>query len=152
MTTPVLPYGGTSGWSGSTTSRQRALRDDTSGATEDRQQQTLAALESAGERGLTYQELGSTFGWHHGKSSGVLSVLHKEGEIARLADERRNRCAVYVARRHVNARPVAAHGRKDPVTDTLAEWLTRDSSGWSKAGRDPKGFVKAMRAVTGIGA
>lgn len=147
----TLPYAGTSGWSGSETSRQRALLADTTGETEDRQRQTLAALRSARERGLTYQELGSIFGWHHGKSSGVLSVLHKEGLIARLANERRNRCAVYVAEAFVNNRATAAHGRKDPVGDTLTEWLTRDASGWSKAGRDPKGFIVAMRSVTGIG-
>lgn len=147
----TLPYAGTSGWSGSETSQQRALLADASGETEDRQRLTLAALRSAGTRGLTYQELGSTFGWHHGKSSGVLSVLHKDGQIARLAKERRNRCAVYVAPQHIDNRAVARHGRKDPVGDTLTEWLTRDATGWSRAGRNPKAFVEAMRAVTGIG-
>lgn len=149
--TATLPYAGTSGWSGSTTSQQRALLADSSGETEDRQRQTLAALGSAGSRGLTYQELGSIYGWHHGKSSGVLSVLHKTGQISRLAKERRNRCAVYVMPFHVNGRAVAAHGRKDPVNDTLTAWLRRDATGASRAGIDPHGFVEAMRAVTGIG-
>jgi len=147
----TLPYAGTSGWSGSETSKQRALIADASGQTEDRQRQTLVALHSAAARGLTYQELGSIYGWHHGKSSGVLSILHKDGLISRLANERRNRCAVYIATAYVGTRAVAAHGRKDPVSDTLTEWLRRDASGWSKAGLDPKAFVEAMRSVTGIG-
>jgi hypothetical protein len=147
----TLPYAGTSGWSGSETSRERALAADSTGETQDRQKQTLLALHSAGPKGLTYQELGSTYGWHHGKSSGVLSVLHKEGYIARLAKERRNRCAVYVLPSQTGSRAVAAHGRKDPVGDTLTDWLVRDVTGWSKAGRNPKAFVEAMRAVTGIG-
>ena len=147
----TLPYAGTSGWSGSSTSKARAVTADASGVTASREKYTLSALRSAGARGLTYQELGSIFGWHHGKSSGVLSCLHKTDQICRLADERRNRCAVYVIPQHVQGRPVASHGRNDPVGDALKYWLRRDMTGVRSAGADPRGFVDAMRAVTGIG-
>lgn len=146
-----LPYAGTSGWSGSAASQDRAKEADESGETGKRQAMTVSALRDAGVKGLTWKDLGAIYGWHHGKATGVLSVLHKDGVIARLADERRDRCSIYVSKQFLNGRPVAAHGRSNPTQDTLQEWLARDASGWSKAGRDPKGFVKAMRAVTGIG-
>lgn len=150
MTTVHTPYAGTSGWSGSDTSEERARHADASGETEDRQQLTLRALRSAADKGLTYQELGSIFGWHHGKSSGALSVLHKVGEIARLT-ERRNKCLVYVLPEHVHGRPVGSHGRRNPTGDALTAWLRKDATGASRADIDPRGFVRLMREVTGIG-
>ena len=106
---PELPYAGTSGWSGSGTGRERAKRDDTGGKTRDRQARTLEALAQAGNLGLTYQELGLITGWHHGQSSGALSVLHKTDRIARLS-ETRNRCKVYVLHENVEKRPTEPHG------------------------------------------
>jgi hypothetical protein len=50
---------------------------------------------------------------HHGQASGALSVLHKEGRIARLT-ERRNRCAVYVLPEYVQGRETSPHGGKGP--------------------------------------
>ena len=91
---PVLPYGGTSGWSGSDTSRERADKADQDGTTTARQNHALTALHHAGVRGLTWFELAETLNLHHGSASGVLSVLHKVGAIDRLT-ERRGRCAVY---------------------------------------------------------
>ena len=41
---PVLPYGGTSGWSGSETSRLRATEQDSNGVTASRQQEVLNML------------------------------------------------------------------------------------------------------------
>jgi hypothetical protein len=92
---PILPYKGTSGHSGSDTSRERAEREDRDGTTESRQDRTYLLLHAAGRKGLTWKELSEITGWHHGQSSGVLSVLHKVGGCARLV-ERRNKCAVYV--------------------------------------------------------
>lgn len=111
---PSLPYAGTSGWSGSDTSRDRAVESDSSGATGFRQGAALFALFRAEEEGLTWQELGDAMDWHHGTSSGCLSVLHKDGRIARLSD-RRNRCKIYVHPDFVAGRAVEPHGRKPSV-------------------------------------
>lgn len=100
---PVTPYAGTSGWKGSEASRDRALEDDADGTTSKRQKQTLVALGTAGIRGLTWKDLSEITGWHHGQSSGCLSVLHLESMVARLK-ERRNRCSIYVLPAFVNGR------------------------------------------------
>lgn len=108
---PYLPYAGTSGWSGSDTSRERAITADASGETKYRQQAALFYVFREGADGITWKELGDIMGWHHGTASGALSVLHKEGAIARLS-ERRDRCKVYVHPDFVEGREVESHGRK----------------------------------------
>lgn len=106
----VLPYAGTSGWSGSQGSRDRAVSADTTGRTAKNQSDTLKTLRSRQERGVTWKELGALRGWHHGTASGVLSVLHKTGLIKRLS-ERRDRCHVYVLPEYVLDRVTEDHGR-----------------------------------------
>lgn len=106
FTLPVLPYAGTSGWSGSEASRDRALENDSMGRTTKRQAETMLELLKAKEKGLTWLELGEIKGWHHGTASGVLSVLHKIDGIVRLK-EKRNRCSVYVMRGFVNNREIS---------------------------------------------
>lgn len=101
---PILPYNGTSGWSGSDTSLERAVRNDTDGTTGKRQKATLELLDGSGAQGMTWKELSDETGWHHGSASGVLSVLHKAGQINRLKTTRRNRCAVYVSAHHTYGR------------------------------------------------
>ena len=113
---PVLPYAGTSGWSGSDTSRERAERDDVDGTTSRRQGRVIFALANEGVLGMTVKELRAEFGWHHGQASGVLSVLHKVGSIDRLV-ERRDRCAVYVLPQFRLGRDAVAHGRKPRAED-----------------------------------
>lgn len=103
MQTLEFPYAGTSGWAGSDTSRERAEQQDSDGTFTRRQKQALQELWQAGERGLTWKELGFILNLHHGQASGVLSVLHKQERIARL-EERRNRCAVYVVLDFVKGR------------------------------------------------
>ena len=90
---PLLPYAGTSGWSGSDTSRARAVRADSDGTTSAHQRQAISSLSWRGSDGVTWRELADEYGWHHGTASGILSVLHKEGVIARLSTSR-NRCTV----------------------------------------------------------
>lgn len=107
----ALPYAGTSGWSGSETSRARAEHEDSTGLTVSRQQLTLRHLRHAGLAGLTFRELGDITGWHHGQSSGVLSVLHKEGMIARLAASR-DGSKIYVRMDCIAGRPTEQHGGK----------------------------------------
>lgn len=118
---PILPYAGTSGWSGSETSRERALRDDHDGTTASRQLAAMRDLVVAGVDGLTWRELADRHEWHHGQASGVLSGLHKAGKIARLA-QRRDRCEIYVLPDCVDGRETKPYrGRKPagspPMTD-----------------------------------
>lgn len=107
---PSLPYAGTSGWSGSDTSRSRALTDDASGVTANRQSKVLRILGDLEFHGVTWKELSEQTGEHHGSTSGALSALHKDGAIARLT-ETRNRCKVYVLPEYVDGREVESHGR-----------------------------------------
>lgn len=109
-----LPYAGTSGHSGGATSAERAVREDSTGITADRQAETLRTLAEWEGNGITWKELAGENQWHHGQASGVLSVLHKVGKIARLT-ERRQKCFVYVLPEHVNGRDTQPHGRKRPV-------------------------------------
>ncbi len=108
---PELPYNGTSGHSGSDTSRHRALSADRSGKTALRQAQALNLLSQRDLLGLTWKELSQITGLHHGTASGVLSVLHKTGRIARLK-ESRDGCKVYVDVSCIEGRVVEKQGRK----------------------------------------
>jgi hypothetical protein len=126
---PVLPYNGTSGWSGSATSESRAKSEDANGSTSKRQQITHDHLNRAGMQGLTWKELAELTGWHHGQATAVLSVLHKEGVIARLTG-RRNACEPYCLPKYVQGRDTAPHGRskaKAGVEDLAVENYRRDA-------------------------
>jgi hypothetical protein len=134
---PVTPYpeadgsGKTSGWTGSETSHERALAEDADGVTSRRQQRVMYLLRMAGwlgpkqygqHNGITVKEVRDITGWHHGQASSALSVLHKEGKIARLT-ARRDRCAVYVLPEYVGGRETAAPGRqaRTPAPPTLTD-------------------------------
>ena len=108
---PQLPYNETSGHSGTDTSRERALYADRSGRTALRQAQALNLLSQREMAGLTWKEFSEITGLHHGTASGVLSVLHKTGRIARLK-ETRNGCKVYVDVFCVQGRVIEKQGRK----------------------------------------
>ena len=100
---PLTPYAGTSGWSGTQTSQDRAVQEDSDGTTKGRQNVTLMMINASKTYGMTWKELADETGWHHGQASGVLSVLHKEGLIERLV-ERRGKCAIYIGLHSVNGR------------------------------------------------
>jgi len=108
---PQLPYNETSGHSGTDTSKERALHADRSGRTALRQAQALNLLSQREMAGLTWKEFSDITGLHHGTASGVLSVLHKTGRIARLK-ETRNGCKVYVDVFCVQGRVIEKQGRK----------------------------------------
>jgi hypothetical protein len=108
---PELPYNQTSGHSGTDTSKERALHADRSGKTALRQAQALNLLSQREMAGLTWKEFSEITGLHHGTASGVLSVLHKTGRIARLK-ETRNGCKVYVDVFCVQGRVIEKQGRK----------------------------------------
>lgn len=111
---PVLPYGrgenANSGYSGSETSKARAVEADTSGQTAARQRAVLAYLHFRGHHGATWREAGEVLHVHHGSVSGALSNLHKVGRIVRLA-ETRNRCKVYVLDEFVDGRDTEPYGK-----------------------------------------
>lgn len=117
-----LPYGGTSGHSGSSASRDRALREDSDGTTSTRQAKAIESLGARHSTGMTWKELALACGWHHGQASGVLSTLHKVGRVDRLT-ERRNRCSIYVLPEYVQGRPTSEHGshKSQPVLDPFEE-------------------------------
>ena len=91
-----LPYANTAGWSGTDTSMARAVDNVTSGRELNNQEKALAYIKNAGVFGITWKELAIEMLWHHGTASGVLSVLHKEGEITRLR-RTRGRCKIYIS-------------------------------------------------------
>jgi hypothetical protein len=107
---PELPYNETSGHSGTDTSKARAIHADRSGKTAMRQAQALELLNQMNQSGLTWKEFSQITGLHHGTASGVLSVLHKAGRIARLKESREG-CKVYVGLNWVENRVIEKQGR-----------------------------------------
>lgn len=85
---------------------------------------------STGTHGLTWRELASRWGCHHGIASAALSNLHRSGSIARLG-QRRERCGVYVTTSNVQGRAVEPHRSnkrphtpsKTEIRDLVADWL-----------------------------
>ena len=92
---PYKPYNGTAGWSGTDTSKARAIDNINSGRELNNQQKALSILKTAALEGITWKELSQQTDMHHGTASGVLSVLHKSGAIVRTIKSR-NRCKIYV--------------------------------------------------------
>lgn len=129
----VLPYAGTQGHAGSSTSQERAEREAADGTATQRQRMVLSHLETHGSHGLIWKELAEDFGWHHGQASSVLSVLHKTGRIARLSS-RRERCSVYVLPHYVGDRRTEPHGGKVKAgisREAIAEII--HGTGWAEA-------------------
>jgi hypothetical protein len=109
-----LPYAGSSGWSGSEASRQRAEERDSSGKTALLQHQVEAYVLQTGIWGATIAEVRHMFPeHHHGGLSGTLTDLHKGGRIMRLTDKR-GKCSVYVSPRFL-------HGREAVPPKTLTK-------------------------------
>jgi DNA-binding MarR family transcriptional regulator len=105
MSSAYVPYNGTAGWSGTDTSKQRAIDNVESGRELNNQEFALHLLKRASVGGLTWKELATFTGWHHGTASGVLSVLHQSGAIVRLHSAR-DRCKIYV---HQNYKDQVKH-------------------------------------------
>ena len=102
---PYKPYKGTAGWSGTDTSKDRALTNLRTGRELNNQQKALTLLKASGVRGITWKELSDCTGMHHGTASGVLSVLHKSSAIVRTIKVR-NGCKIYV---HQDFKDAVAH-------------------------------------------
>lgn len=71
------------------------------GILERRQRGILGLLAEAGPMGRTALEIEKATGEGHGKVSGALSAMHREGMIAALKLHRRNGYGVYVLPEHV---------------------------------------------------
>lgn len=100
-----LPYAGTAGFvSGSDTSRERAQKEAASGVATYRQKMVLQWLDEHSE-GMTWKELGTFMGLHHGQISGTLSVLHKIGKVAQLRSKRNN-CHPYISMAFIGQYPL----------------------------------------------
>ena len=123
---PSLPYpepGGqefTQGHSGTDTSRERAIREATDGTAKHRQSTALRLAQVFRITGITVKDLREMSNIHHGQASSALSVLHKEGRLARLA-ETRDRCKVYVLPEYVGERTTEPFGRGVPEGQVSAE-------------------------------
>jgi len=102
MTSPYVPYNGTAGWSGTETSKDRAMHNLRTGREYNNQQKALALLKEARANGLTWKELSERTGMHHGTASGVLSVLHQAGAILRSIRVR-NGCKIYYSIEYTDA-------------------------------------------------
>lgn len=116
MSAQILPYNGTSGWSGSQASKERQMFLDETGETGKRQQAVLNELKALGSYGATWREIAGVLNLHHGQASGVLSVLHGAGLISRL-EQKRNRCSIYVANNFVGGRKTSAPSRTKTSKD-----------------------------------
>ena len=106
MNAQILPFKGTSGWAGSKASQDRQMMLDETGETGKRQSMVLSELQDAGTHGATWRDIALALELHHGQASAALSVLHREGLIARL-EERRNKCSIYVLPEFVAGRQTA---------------------------------------------
>jgi hypothetical protein len=115
MDLPVTPYAGTSGWSGTDTSRYATEYADTNGITADSQRAVLEYLYAARLNGATVVDLRAAYPrMHHGRVSGALSVLHMKGHIVMLATVR-DRCHVYVAPPFTSGRDTVPHRSNKPA-------------------------------------
>lgn len=120
----ALPYRGTTGASGSETSRTRAEREAADGTAAQRQRRIVDLLEESGSLGMTWKEIADKTGQHHGQVSGALSSMHKEGVVAALKLDRRNGCGVYVMPNHVVGRitrPFNENKARETVAAPVAE-------------------------------
>jgi hypothetical protein len=87
-----------------------------------RREQTVATLTLAGDLGIIWKDLAVRYSWHHGVASSVLSTLHREGKIARLADKR-DGCGIYVHLDHVHGRATRPYG-SSVTNDLLSDMAT----------------------------
>lgn len=146
-----FPYAGTSGYAaGSPTSEARARDEDAKGTTTLRQSETLARVRLHGRFGMTVRELRAVTGWHHGQASSVLSVLHKEGRLARLT-ESRNRCRVYVTTENVDGRDTEPHGSANRPAARFVLDSEAITAALAEAGLEGRDAARARNALRALG-
>lgn len=133
-------YAGTTGHSGTDTSRAQAEDMPKHGRA---QAWVLRSAANLGEQGVTIVDLRSWFDdMHHGTLSSALTNLHRAGRLARLT-EKRDRCHIYVLPEYAAGRatepPTVAAPRVDPaaVEQTMREeydrgWQEGHDRGWQE--------------------
>lgn len=85
-------------------------------------QTAMEMVERAGAQGITVAEAREMLpARHHGHVSGVFSIQHQRGNIARLAEER-DGYKIYVHPDATYGRPTEAHGRAGGLTREEIEW------------------------------
>lgn len=92
-------YWGTAGWqdaAAQSPSRERAIRESSDGTLSKRMADVLALAATQGTVGITFRDIDRALGTHHGQSSSALSNLHKQGQLFRLTEYRREKCSVYI--------------------------------------------------------
>lgn len=107
------PYGGTSGHSGTTGSRDRATERDDDGRTALLQEKIISEAFQAKFFGVTVTDIKNKIEPHHGSASGALSVLDMTGHLVCL-EQRRGRCHIYVLPEYVNLRERAKKRKPAP--------------------------------------
>jgi hypothetical protein len=107
------PYNGTGGYVERPTSIARAIDEVADGTLSQRQQAVLQLLNKAGRNGCIWTAIGQQLNLHHGQASGVLSNLHKAGEVFMLR-KKIMRCHPYVAKQF------RCYYKDDEVFDTPA--------------------------------
>lgn len=128
-----------------TPTRSRITQDD-----------AVRAARAAGPAGVTVKELREAFpGCHHGQVSGALSNAHRDKRLVRLAMTKRLGASVYTTPEFLAGRRTVPYGGSETtppkaetecqVRKTAEAWLAQGRDGWSAAGKNPKGFVKAMK-------
>jgi predicted transcriptional regulator len=100
------PYNGTAGYVPVGTSRDAAYHSAASGTLAARQRRIFQILGERGPIGATSAEIEEWTGEGHGKVSGALSSMHKDGAIVALKNVKRNHCGAYVLPEHTGDRPV----------------------------------------------
>lgn len=133
MISTALPYAGTSGHTGSDTSRARARTMDASGATRTLQHTAIKMLRRFKGKGLTSGEFGEHMAVHHGTASGTMTALHMAGKVARLTEKRDGR-KVYVLPEWVRDRETEEVGRtaKTILMEDMVDYLSAldDDEAW----------------------
>lgn len=152
-------YAGTTGWSGTDTSRAQA---EPARHAHVQSEVMSVAARSLGD-GITIKELRTIYRGlaHHGSLSSALTNLHRDGRLARLVDKR-DRCHIYVLPEHVGdrttegPRPLGAASDDQARLNELARQEGHDL-GWQEGyerGRQEAAdaliqHIDAMRAALG---
>lgn len=141
-------YAGTTGHSGTDTSRAQADDLPKHGRA---QAWVLRSAANLGAQGVTIVDLRSWFSeMHHGTLSSALTNLHRDGRLARLVDKR-DRCHIYVLPEHVGDRPTepptARPGGFDAAQAALNEQARREGYDLGWADGEQRGRAAAATAV-----
>lgn len=148
-------YAGTTGWSGTDTSRAQAEPAKHARV----QDVVMVYIGSRGQVGATIADLRDQFDYlHHGSLSSALTSLHRDGRLARLVDKR-DRCHIYVLPVNVADRdtegPRALGAASDAANEQARQeghdlgWSEGEARGRQEASTRVVQHIDAMRAALG---